>query len=259
MVVLSPIAANSPIPHLADAHDVLREHEDDTLTTFKSYASAFTTQNMDTLGADVALPLSQIRFSGNGASEDSEIRQRLRKYSSSSQNHYISAFVATSGWTEEALGGIQDVARTTRSGLHLNANAVPSFKEFYKRNGRPLNAYILDFFKHGQVQPLVQANGIRAGDLWYLLQDFSLTLATIRSAMEEVFSAHAGATSEAIEPVAVDPAEYDKEVEEDEESTDAMDTGFKRPQRVNNADWRVYELLRDAAIDFDVKYRAMWA
>ena len=43
----------------------------------------------------------------------------------------------------------------------------------------PLNAWLLDFFKHGDVNTLEKANGIRKADIWFLLNDFSLALATI--------------------------------------------------------------------------------
>jgi hypothetical protein len=47
----------------------------------------------------------------------------------------------------------------------------------------PLNAYLLT---HGQPTILVIANDIRRGDLWYLLEDLTLTLKTIRSTVEHL-------------------------------------------------------------------------
>lgn len=37
----------------------------------------------------------------------------------------------------------------------------------------------LDFFKHGDVFTIERANGIRRADIWFLLNDFSMVLATI--------------------------------------------------------------------------------
>jgi ATP-dependent RNA helicase DDX60 len=42
-----------------------------------------------------------------------------------------------------------------------------------------LNAYLYDYFMHRAVEPLQVVNGIRRGDIWFLLNDFSLVLATI--------------------------------------------------------------------------------
>lgn len=53
----------------------------------------------------------------------------------------------------------------------------------------------------------------------------------------------------------LDPAEMDN----DEETTQDDPTEFKRPKGVGNADWRVYEVVRDALAEFNEKYKAMWA
>ncbi|KAJ2912887.1 hypothetical protein MD484_g7532, partial [Candolleomyces efflorescens] len=61
-----------------------------------------------------------------------------------------------------------------------------------------LNAYLYDFYIHGQVQTIVVANGIRKGDSWYLLEDFRLTLLTVKAALEQLLlKASKAATSSA--------------------------------------------------------------
>lgn len=260
-IVLSPISPNSPAPHLSDAFTVLRKHEDDILRTFTSYAAAFAAQNVEAIGADIALPLSGIQFTGSDSEPPSPIRQHLREYAHDTKSSSCSAFVSNSGWKEGDFKSVADVARTARSGLHLNSNAVPSFKSLYREDGdesRPLNAYILDFYIHGQTHALVNANGIRKGDLWYMLQDFSLTLATIRTSIEEIFTSYSGTSSIGDEePVGVDPAEQDLAGVEEEKAEE--ETGFQRPAGVSDGDWRVYELVRDATAEFDIKYRKIWA
>jgi hypothetical protein len=42
-----------------------------------------------------------------------------------------------------------------------------------------LNPYLLDFFKHGDATALTRDNGIKQGDVWFRLKDFSLVLATV--------------------------------------------------------------------------------
>lgn len=130
-----------------------------------------------------------------------------------------------------------------------------------------LNAYLVDFYTHGQVDSLAAANGIRRGDLWYLLQDFALTLTTIKTALEQLFKASGGVSSEAdLEDEnldAADPAEMDREDltgnGDPEVSQSSPDLMIPRPSGVSDADWRVYEVVSGAHAEFDVKYRAMWA
>ncbi len=59
---------------------------------------------------------------------------------------------------------------------------IPIYPE--ETNNVPFNAYILDFFKHGDLQALVRDNGIRRGDVWFHLKDFSLILVTIVTSFE---------------------------------------------------------------------------
>jgi hypothetical protein len=190
-----------------------------------------------------------------------------------------SLFVASSGH-DDNFSSVRELARTARSGLHLNENAIPSFDHLIsdERSGRSehaLNAYLLDFYVHGQVQSVVAANGIRRGDVWYLLQDFSMTLMTVKTALEQLLtkaskdaqlttkaSKEATAAGVDLEDVdsgygTFDPSEEgrdDSEVDDDEATN-----GFKRPSGVTERDWRVYEVVQSAASEFDVKFRAMWA
>ena len=50
--------------------------------------------------------------------------------------------------------------------------------------GQTLNAYIYDFYKHGDVTSLQRANRIRRSDVWFKLNDFSMVLATIIASMK---------------------------------------------------------------------------
>ncbi|MBE3045705.1 hypothetical protein IMZ48_24800 [Candidatus Bathyarchaeota archaeon] len=56
-------------------------------------------------------------------------------------------------------------------------------------NGVPWNAYVYDFFKHGNLQALVTDNGIKSGDVWFHLKDFSLVLATVTTSLSNFFNA----------------------------------------------------------------------
>lgn len=50
----------------------------------------------------------------------------------------------------------------------------------------PLNAYALDFYKHGSLTGLVQDNRIHRGDAYNLLKDFYLTIKSISVSLREL-------------------------------------------------------------------------
>jgi len=49
-----------------------------------------------------------------------------------------------------------------------------------------LNAYALDFFKHGSQKVIERENGIKAGDVFTLLKDFYLIIKSISCSLEEL-------------------------------------------------------------------------
>ncbi|EIW78173.1 P-loop containing nucleoside triphosphate hydrolase protein [Coniophora puteana RWD-64-598 SS2] len=180
----------------------LETHEEETLQVFSAYARAYAKQYSEQLGQDCELPFSRRRFEGNTESVGCAFRLSLRATAVSVTTR--SAFVATSGHAD-TFGSVQELARTTRSGVTLNEHAIPTFGDIIshtvQKGGRKdgshaLNAYLLDFYKHGQEQALVTANGIRSGDLWYLLQDFDLTLKTIRGVLATLLTKSATGGSE---------------------------------------------------------------
>ncbi|OBZ67833.1 hypothetical protein A0H81_12109 [Grifola frondosa] len=101
-----------------------------------------------------------------------------------------SPFVANSGHGDD-FKTVNELTSTARRGLHLNEYAIPSMQQFTAIPGQgndffALNAYLLDFYTHGQTAALKAANGIRDGEMWYLLQDFTLTLKTIRTGLAQL-------------------------------------------------------------------------
>ena len=53
------------------------------------------------------------------------------------------------------------------------------------KEGAPLNAYLYDFFKHGNVHELERDEGVHKGDIWFLLNEFSLVRTTIVTRSEK--------------------------------------------------------------------------
>jgi len=66
----------------------------------------------------------------------------------------------------EMFRSVEEAVQCVRPGVLLDAASVPSVRNT-DRHGRliPLNRYILDYWTHGQKQPLTEANGMREGDL----------------------------------------------------------------------------------------------
>jgi hypothetical protein len=262
MVVLPPL---SP-----DARKVLVQHDKDVLRVFTAYALTFASQYGAQLEPDYELPLSKQSFLGSSSDDDSLFRRHLR-------NTAIpviarSSFVANSGHGD-VFRSVEELTGTVRRGLDLNEHAIPSLERIVavpdKEGAMPfaLNAYLLDFYTHGQVAALAVANGIRRGDVWYLLQDFMLTLMTVRTSLEQLLlkasqEAEANAASVDDEDAldvdsgygSFEPGEMD-----DDGELGSGETNFKRPGGVVDRDWRVYEVVNAATREFEEKYKAMWA
>jgi hypothetical protein len=150
------------------ARAVLADHEKQILEIFTSYASAFTAHNSAHLEEDYELPLSKLKYAGSGEGVGGEFQRYLEQ--NSTPVVVRSPFVANSGHGD-VFHSISELAATSRSGINLNEHATPTMERFIvsregHKSGFALNAYILDFYMHGQVTTLAAANGIRRGDIW---------------------------------------------------------------------------------------------
>ncbi|PBK64183.1 P-loop containing nucleoside triphosphate hydrolase protein [Armillaria solidipes] len=255
MIILPPLRA--------DARKVLEEHDKEILEIFTKYTKAYTSQYCSELGPDDMLPLSGIKYIGTPSTDG------FRTY----LEHHIrpvsvrSSFVATSGHFDE-FQSVEELVRSARSGLHLNEHAIPSMTRFTAAHGstigseHALNAYLLDFFTHGQISALEEANGIRRGDVWYFLQDFMLTLMVIKSSLEQLLTDASVGSDKTVPSEDAVPSDYfmADPAETDELSDDGADAeAFKRPPGTSAKDWRMYEVVRDATAEFNEKFRSMWA
>jgi hypothetical protein len=91
----------------------------------------------------------------------------------------------------------------------------------------------------------------------YLLDDFILSLTTIRGAIEQLLTK---ASKEAVD----NPEDEILDVESGFGETDEDDTSenaptFSRPQGVTDLDWRVYQVLDELLRELHEKFRAIWA
>lgn len=207
-----------PMPGFA--REALQRQADDILDVFVGYARAYSTAQAH---SDVpTLPLSGARLApkADGQQSSGSLTQFLRQ--ASIPTTIRSAYVANSGLRDDDFATVQELADTVRTGIHLNAHAIPCLDAIISSAAAPdkgqasntaasgsrkaasskLNAYLLDFYLHGQKDTIVNANGIRRNDMWYLLEDFRLVLLTVKAALEQLLikasAAHASAKATAV-------------------------------------------------------------
>ncbi|RDL40340.1 p-loop containing nucleoside triphosphate hydrolase [Venustampulla echinocandica] len=160
-----------PMPE--EATEILRRHNKDTLDIFTTYAKTFAEQHAK--GEEQRLPLTHTEV---GPEEPST----ANFLPSLPTPHARSAFVALSGLGDDFVT-IEDLCSSTRDGVFLESAVVPHLEIHPDETRTPLNAYLVDFYMHGALEPLERANGIRKSDVWFVLNDFSLVLATIATSL----------------------------------------------------------------------------
>jgi superfamily II RNA helicase len=153
------------------AADILRRHNTQTLEVYQTYVESFVDQYITS--ADRKLPLTGIEV---GADEGAGVIKALPATKTRS------AFVALSGHGDD-YDSISALCNTTREGVFLEEAVIPYVGIHPDETEMPLNAFLLDFFKHGDVHTIERANGIRRSDIWFLLNDFSLVLATLTASI----------------------------------------------------------------------------
>ena len=288
------------LPPMDDTvYDVLRQHNGEVLEIFTEFAITYSVQQSKILGVDSKLPLSQRNVNAGGMlPTDSGFVTSLKSHRAPVRSR--SAFVATSGHGD-VYRDVNELVRTVRTGVDLNKQTLPFTDVFApgSEETRYINAYLYDFYNHGQDKPLVQANHIPRGEVWYRLQEFSMVLASIVSSIGELITRdrkddemgstgaetdhfNAGAAAAAVpDDWAVDlPGEKDevitvaakggatlpieKEKGDDVEAAAAVTAArgeqtLVRPSHVSERDWRVFEIFHELQDDFNAKFTAMWA
>jgi ATP-dependent RNA helicase DDX60 len=248
------------------ARAVLLAHQKQTLGIFSAYALAFSSQHADELAPDNRLPLSGVV----GPSDTSTLPQTplfAHLSETARRPKARSLFVATSGH-DDTFGDVGELARTVRHDVHLNEHAIPTVEHILNPK-LPLNAYLYDFFIHGQVDALVNMNGLRRGDVWFALQAFQLVLITIRGDLENLLSS---ASKDSDRDAALHEADSDGHMadtpddsgyfstEREEEGEEEAGPGIsERPRGVRERDWKVYEVVNSITNHFSNKFKAMWA
>ncbi|KAI3391275.1 hypothetical protein diail_7634, partial [Diaporthe ilicicola] len=181
-----------PLPE--DALQTLRQHNQDTLDIFRTYVSTYVHQHLEDK-PDRHLPFTKSE-AGSSQIKSGELGGIWRG-SHNPPTKLRSPFHALSGFGDDSFGSIHELCDTVRSDVFLEESAIPYIPLFPDdTNGVPWNAYIYDFFKHGDMEALVRDNHIKKGDVWFLLKDFSLVLATIVTSLTNFLDLDAGADSD---------------------------------------------------------------
>ncbi|KAL8714617.1 MAG: hypothetical protein Q9220_001565 [cf. Caloplaca sp. 1 TL-2023] len=168
------------LPPLPDsASKTLQQHNQQTLKIFTAYVQTFVDQHIKE--PDRKLPLTGISVGSNNKDNDS-IDSIPSFLTPLPPTKIRSPFVALSGHSD-TFTTISSLCRTVRSGVFLEESVIPHLDVYPDETETPLNAYLYDFYMHGDVDSLERANGIRKSDVWFFLNDFSLVLATIQTSL----------------------------------------------------------------------------
>jgi hypothetical protein len=90
-----------------------------------------------------------------------------------------SPFVAVSGNSDD-FNSLPDLVGSLKDGIYLDRSLVPVVVEVGKV---PCNAYLTDFFAHGERAPLAAENGLRDASLYDRLNEFCHALRVIKNAL----------------------------------------------------------------------------
>lgn len=132
------------------------------------------------------LPLSKIEFTGKEC-EGSQLVSHLMNCKEA--RVAVSPFACLSGNFDSDLlqPGISDHLTLRTIGINHTQAPVLWLQKFDNQGRRiPLDAYALDFYKHGSLMGLVQDNRLNAGAAYILLKDFALTIKAISVSLREL-------------------------------------------------------------------------
>ncbi|KAI5803279.1 DEAD/DEAH box helicase-like protein [Peziza echinospora] len=153
---------------------IIQKHNEEALKIYTRYAITFAKQtNQNSL--DDELPYT--RRKAGARTEGAQT-----PFQSSPPVLARSSFVALSGHTDE-FKNLPELFSTCRHSMLLEASGVP-----YLPVGSEvrLNAYLYDFFMHGDREELIKVNKIGREVVWFYLNDFSKVLATIVSSLRNL-------------------------------------------------------------------------
>ncbi|XP_074722616.1 putative ATP-dependent RNA helicase DDX60 isoform X3 [Strix uralensis] len=145
-----------------------------------------TTAKLADMEQEYRLPLSKTDFTSkiwHGSELASYLMDNTKSISA------ISPFACVSGVVDNDLFHGEIINKAVFRSLGINVTNCPLlYLNKYDNQGRrrPLNAYALDFYKHGSLIALTTDNWLNEGDAYYALKDFSLLLKSIGTSLSEL-------------------------------------------------------------------------
>jgi superfamily II RNA helicase len=220
-----------PLPKKAAS--VLSSHNEQVLSIYTGYVQSFINQHVKE--EDCFLPFSGIKCGGDYSAETLGLSNSNRN-----STMVTSPFFALSGHGDR-WDTIADLCEMIRSGVWLEESVIPYLCASEQEDVIPLNAYLLDFFKHGSIRQLETANHIRRGDIWFVLNDFSLILATINTTLRNFLDPRGSIDADMLNVVGGGDA-HDISVDNqfvDEENPETKKTGTRRPDQIESEEIQI--------------------
>ncbi|NXI70028.1 DDX60 helicase, partial [Anseranas semipalmata] len=167
-----------------DFADAVNEYNNKVVENFAHFL--LTTAKLADMEQEYRLPLSKTDFTskkGHGSELASYLMDNTKRISA------ISPFACLSGVVDDDLFHAENINKAVLRSLGINVKNCPLlYLKKYDNQGRrmPLNAYALDFYKHGSLIALTTDNWLNEGDAYYLLKDFTLLIRSIGVSLGEL-------------------------------------------------------------------------
>ncbi|OXB70614.1 UNVERIFIED_CONTAM: hypothetical protein H355_005499 [Colinus virginianus] len=145
-----------------------------------------TTAKLADMEEEYRLPLSKTDFTSeewHGSELASHLIDHTKRTSA------VSPFACLSGVVDDDLFHWENVNEAVLRSLGINVTNCPLLclkKCDNQGRNMPLNAYALDFYKHGSLSALTTDNWLNEGDAYYLLKDFVLLIQSIKTSLSEL-------------------------------------------------------------------------
>ena len=150
-----------PLPE--DIDEILEQHNERVLEIYTDFIINYARNNYSKMGPDNILPLSSIKIPPKSINQTLLNEDPLLSKIDSMAISFIarSPFIAMCSSLGDVFNNLEDLTNHIHSEIYLDLHSIPFIKK-----DETLNAHISDFFSHGQEKALVEANGIRRGEVW---------------------------------------------------------------------------------------------
>ncbi|XP_021250062.1 probable ATP-dependent RNA helicase DDX60 [Numida meleagris] len=167
-----------------DFADAVNEYNTKVEENFAHFL--LTTAKLADMEEEYRLPLSRTDFTSekwHGSELASYLMDNTKRISA------VSPFACLSGVVDDDLFHGENINEAVLRSLGINVTNCPLlYLKKYDNQGRnmPLNAYALDFYKHGSLIALTTDNWLNEGDAYNLLKDFVLLIRSIGTSLSEL-------------------------------------------------------------------------